>query len=243
MRSRLLLAGTQIALVGLVLLLDAGRVGAIMIDDFSTDQTVIWMGAPGSAGSQVSGAGILGGERDMVVTLVSNIGVVMAASTGTLNYAHAFNSEATGLIVWDGPDTGPLGAATLNPTGLGGVDFTNGGGEDEIAMPLLLSNLSAPMVLTAYTDAVNFSTATLLFPGNVPPQARLSALFTSFVADPGGTGADFTNIGAFSLYIDGSSTPGLAAEFAIVNPEPSTVTLLLLGILGMVAIRRCGWAP
>jgi len=211
-----------------------------MIDDFSTDQTVILVGgAPDSTSSQVSGAGILGGQRDMQMTLLSNMGVVMAASGGELTYLQAFNSGATGLIVWDGPDA----PETLSPTGLGGVDFTDGGGEDKIAMPLLFNNLSAPMTLTAYTDAVNFSMATVSFPGNVPPLARLSVLFTSFVADPGGTGADFTNIGAFSLFIDGSSTQGLTVEIDSVVPEPSTATLLLFGILGIIAIRRCGWTP
>jgi hypothetical protein len=237
MRIRLLVTGTYIALVGLVLLAGTGRAGALMIDEFSTDQTVLWLGGPGSTGSQVSGAEILGGERDMEVTLVSNIGVVMAASGGTLNYAHAFNSEATGLIVWDGPD----GAATLDPTGLGGVDFT-AGGEDKIVIPLLLSNLAAPITLTAYTDGANYSTAMLSLPGNVPPQTRLSVFFTDFSA-AAGAGADFTNIGAFSLYIDGSSTPGLVAGFESLVPEPSTATLLLFGILGIVTIRRCGWIP
>jgi len=239
MRIRLLVAGTYIALVGLGLLAGTGRAGAILIDDFSTDQMVIWLGGLGSASSQVSGAGILGGERDMEVTVVSNVGVIMAASLDTLNYAHAFTSEGTGLIVWDGPD----GAATLDPTGLGGVDFTDGGTEDKIAIPLLSSNLVAPMVLTAYTDAVNYSTATVSLPGGTPPQLRLIVLHTDFIAAPGGTGADFANIGAFSLLINGSSTPGLTAGFGSVVPEPSTATLLLFGIVGIVTIRRCGWLP
>ncbi len=238
MRIRPLVAGTYVALAGLGLLAGTGRAGALVIDDFSTDQTVILIGgAPDSTSSQISGPGILGGERDMEMTLLSSMGIVMAASGGTLNYAHAATTTGTGLIVWDGPD----GAATLDPIGLGGIDFT-AGGEDKIAIPLLVSSLAAPMILTAYTDAANYSTATLPLPGNVPPQARLSVLFTNFVA-AGGTGADFTNIGAFSLYIDGSLTQGLVAEIESMVPEPSTATLLLFGILGIVTIRRCGWLP
>ena len=241
MRIRLLAAGTYIALVGLVLLAGTGGAGAILIDDFSTDQTVIQLGgAPSSTSSQVLGSGILGGAREMEVTLLSSIGMVMAASGGTLNYAHAAVATGTGLIVWDGPD----GPAIWNPIGLGGIDFTNGGAETEVAIPLLFSDPSAPMILTAYTDGTNYSTASVSLPGNVPPLAMLSVLFTNFVAAPGGTGADFTNIGAFSLYIDGSSTQGLAVELAgVTNPEPSTATLLLFGILGIVTIRRCGWLP
>ena len=66
---------------------------------------------------------------------------------------------------------------------------------------------------------------------------------TDFIADPGGAGADFTNIGAFSLFSDGSSTQGLTAQFEYFVPEPSTAMLLPLGILGIVSIRRCGWIP
>lgn len=237
MRIRLLVAGTYVALAGLGLLAGTGGAGAILIDDFSTDQAVIWMGAPGSVNSQVSGPGILGGERDMVATLVSSVAVVMAASGNTLNYLGI--SESTGLIVWDGDD--PLDdAVTVDHTGLGGIDFTAGGG-DKIAVPLLLSNLVAPMILTAYTNAADYSTATVWLPAGASPGQRLSVLFADFVADPGGLGADFTNIGAFSLFIDGSSTQGLTVEFESVVPEPSTATLLLFGILGIVTIRRCGW--
>jgi hypothetical protein len=250
MRIRLLVAGTYIALVGLVLLAGTGGAGALVIDDFSTDLTAILvLGAPDSTSSQVSGAGILGGERDMVVTLISDPFIVMAASGNTLNYLQAGNSEGTGLIVWDGANDDPILHPTdldptgLDATGLGGVDFTDGGTEDKIAIPLLSSNLPAPMVLTAYTNGTDYSRATVLLPGGAPPQQRAIVLFTSFVADPGGAGADFTNIGAFSIFIDGSTTQGLNAEFDSVVPEPSTATLLLFGILGIVAIRRCGWVP
>jgi len=174
----------------------------------------------------------------MVVTLVSNIGIVMAASGGSLNYLHAGISEGTALIVWDGPD----GDSALDPTGLGGIDFTDSGATNNIAIPLLDNSFSAPVILTAYTDGGNYSTATVLLPGGVPPQGRLSVLFANFSVSAG-SGADFTNIGAFSLFIDGSSTPGLTAVFESVIPEPSTATLLLLGIVGIVTIRRCGWTP
>jgi hypothetical protein len=249
MRIRFLVVGTYLALAGLGVLGGAGGAGALLIDDFTTDQAVIWMGVQGTESSRVSGAGILGGERDMVVELMSSTGMAMGASLGTLNYGHFFTDVGTGLIVWDGdvddPGAGPgqhptdVDPTGLNATGLGGVDFTDGGTEDKIALPLLANNFSAPIVLTAYTDADNFSTATISLPGSAPE--RLIVFHTDFIADPGGTGADFTNIGAFSLFIDGSTTPGLSLEIEDLVPEPSTATLLLLGILGITAIRRCGW--
>ena len=56
--------------------------------------------------------------------------------------------------------------------------------------------------------------------------------------------ADFTDIGAFSLFIDGSSTSALDVELNYISaiPEPSTGALLLVGTLAIVLMRRRGWA-
>ena len=81
----------------------------------------------------------------------------------------------------------------------------------------------------------------MLLPGSVPPLQSLVVLFTDFV-DTGGSGADFANIGAFSLYINGNSTPGLAVGFDLI-PEPSTGSLLLFGILMLASIHRYRLAP
>jgi hypothetical protein len=142
------------------------------------------------------------------------------------------------VIVWDGPDASPV----VDYTGLGGVDFTAGGAEDSVVMPLLANNLSAPLVLTAYTDASNFSTVTVNSPGGVPPIVDLAVLFTDFVDVGPLGGADFTNIGAFSLFIDGSGAQDLNLELdAMTTPEPSTATLLVFGIMVLMTIRRRGW--
>jgi hypothetical protein len=239
MRIRSLVAGRCVVLAGLAVLAWAHDSEAILIDDFSTGQSLVLVTPATSASSQVSGPGILGGERDIVVTLASDFLITMIASGDSLTYGHVGSDGNTGLIVWDGPDNDPK----LDPIGLGGVDFTMGGVDDEVGISLLASNILAPITLTAYTNADDFSTATVPLPGNVPPQARLSVSFTDFVADPGGSGADFTDIGAFSLYIDGNAAPGLAVRFGIVNPEPSTATLLLLGILMLAGIRGFRWAP
>ncbi len=234
MRIRFLAAG--ILFGGLALLAWTEDSRALLIDDFSADQTLVVFAPTGFASSQVLGSGILGGERDMELTLAASVGISMAASGADLTYGQIANSQGSGRIVWDGADGDPA----VDYTGLGSADFTDGGVEDRLAIPLVIGNFSAPIVLTAYTDATNFSTATVLLPGRVPPLQSLIVLFTDF-AVAGGTGADFTDIGAFSLYIDGSSTPGLAVGFDLV-PEPSTGSLLLFGILMLASIRRYRWA-
>jgi hypothetical protein len=231
MRIRFLVAG--VLLGGLASLAWTGDSQALLIDDFSTDQGLSAISPDVFARDQISGSGILGGERDVELTLVANMGVAMTVQNGDLAYGHFGPSLGTALIVWDGGD----GSHLLDPTGLGGIDFTEGGAEDKIAIPLLSSDSSAPVTLTAYTDSANFSTATVSLPGSVPPLQSLVVPFTDFV-NAGGSGADFTNIGAFSLYIDGSSTPGLTVQLDSVTPEPSTGTLLLFGILMLASIRR-----
>jgi hypothetical protein len=232
MGIRILFGGTCI-LLGLVLACAEGA-GALVIDDFSTDQTLSIIATPGSASSQVSGAGILGGERDMLVTLDSGFFISVASGGGTLTHMQILSSTGSGLLVWDGADDDPA----VDYTGLGGLDFTEGGGENHLFVPLLFNNLSAPIVLTAYTDAANFSTATVSLPGGVPPQAEVRVFFTDFVDAGASGGADFSNIGAFSLFIDGTTTQDFNAGFGAMTPEPSSATLLLFGILVMATIRR-----
>jgi hypothetical protein len=240
MRIRLLVAGALLG--GLACLAWAEDSQALLIDDFSTDQTVVDITTTGSEYSQVSGSGILGGERDMEVTLDSDVAIAVAITGDDLIYGQLAGSRGTALIVWDGPDDDPtLDPTGLDLTGLGGIDFTDGGLDDRIIIPLVVNNLSAPITLTAYTDDGNSSTATVWLTGGAPPQTQLTVLFTNFVIAKG-TGADFTNIGAFSLFIDGSSSPGLAVGFDLI-PEPSTGTLLLFGILMLASICRYRWAP
>jgi len=212
----------------------AERAGAILIDDFTTNQTTALINTLGTSSSQVSGPGILGGERDMFVTLDLGIVMSMNAGGGALTHMQLFGSLGTGLIVWDGPDDDP----GIDYTGLGGLDFTHSGAQDKVRIPLLFNNFSAPLVLTAYTDDVNFSTATLAFPGGVPPQTDLIVRFSDFVDAGASGGAD---IGAFSLFIDGSATLNFNQGFATITPEPSTATLLAFGILVIVTVRRSGW--
>lgn len=236
MRIRLLVAG--ILFGGLALLAWTEDSRALLIDDFSTGQTLVVTTPDGSASSWISGLGILGGERDVELTLNSGVGIAMTVTDDDMTYGHFGGSLGAALFVWDGAD----GDSALDPIGLGGIDFTDSGAEDKIGIPLLVSNSSADVTLRAYTDGAHFSTATVSLPGSVPPLQSLSVRFIDFVDDGTLGGADFTNIGAFSLYIDGSSTPTLTVQLDAVVPEPSTGSLLLFGVLMLASIRRCRWA-
>ncbi len=209
---------------------------ALIIDSFDTAQSAAvippFVNTPTSV---ASGAGVLGGERDFELSLLSGQGTSLNADFGgnsMLEHGQLGASTATSLIVWDGSDGDPT---SLDPTGLGGVDLTDGGTLSGIQLVLDVNDIPAPLTLTAHTDAGNFSSVTVILPGSIPPTVSLFVPFLNFLPIAG-TGADFTNIGALSLFIDGSSAPGLDVQLELIAaanpvPEPTSLALAALGAL------------
>jgi hypothetical protein len=215
-------------------LLVAPEARSITIDAWTVDQTTTASSPAGSASTVVTGVGILGGEREISVTRTSGPVVTMSSGSGSLAYGQIAGALGTGTVIWDGVD----GGGTLDPTGLGGVDFTDGAASTAITIPILFSDLPGVLRLTAYTDGANWSQAVIGLPGNIPPdpQSALTVLFSSFSV-LGGSGADFGNIGAFVLEVDGTGHAGLDLETGtietVATPELHTVFLIGAGLAGL----------
>ncbi|MCB8944291.1 MAG: tandem-95 repeat protein [Ardenticatenaceae bacterium] len=181
----------------------------LLIDDFDVSPTQFLTVAccGGSASSALDNTGTLGGERDIETTMLTGLFGSQDVFAGPpLNSLfHSQDPLMTGWtrVVWDGDDND---AVTLDATGLGGLDFTDGGSNSGLFVQIASANGTADLTFTAYTDGTNFSEATLPVSAGTNNQSFFIP-FTSFTVQ-GGTGADFANIGAFALYIDGSSTPG-----------------------------------
>lgn len=189
-----------------------------------------------------SNASILGGERDLSLTLTGEDGMPASSllTTGTvtdtmsLSVSMGDGQQGLAEFVWDGVDS----SSTLDYTGLGGVDLT--ASYDGLDF-LFTSDVNAvTWTFYFYTDEFNYSTYTLAKPaGTSPTNVPYSPDFSSFVA-AGGTGADFSNIGAIRITTDAS----LALDSRLNNlqfsavPEPSTSVTLALGAASLLFNRR-----
>ena len=174
------------------------------LDDFNTDQAAITLTAVADVGNTVSstlsGAGILGGERDIRITMTQGAigGNRMSAtvSTGIFSLGCEPTIAGTTEIQWDGADGDAL---TLDPTGLGGFDLTGGNLQDAFQLRVASDDFPVGLTLAVYTDGANFSTATINLPGLITNQDFIIP-FTSFTTG-GGSGANFTNVGAVTLSV------------------------------------------
>jgi hypothetical protein len=230
--------------LALGLLLFAGSAAAVTIDNFG-DGTLNFVGPGGTLNDQnlQSSGIILGGDREETITNASAAGGILAGvSAGDWSYG-ALNAMGSALIIWDGASGSFPG---LDATGLGGIDFTEANAHNGIHFRISTNDIAAPLVLTVYTDATNFSTLTVNTPGGIPsgPAFDLAVEFASFSIG-GGTGADFANVGAFTLFVDGLSEPQLDLTLDVIEtgvvatvPEPNTAALFAFGLVSLAALRR-----
>ena len=115
--------------------------GTIIIDDFLTAQGPLSLTYPADVGttvsSEVAGAGILGGARDIEVALVGGSlnGTTISAVVASFAHQQGPGITGTSTTVWDGTDGN---GSVIDYTGLGGVDLTEGGLQDafELSIPV-----------------------------------------------------------------------------------------------------------
>ncbi len=225
------------AAAGLVLacLLAAGAVGPahaqVLIDDFSEAQAQLQLqdppDSPGDTdGSSQAGAGMIGGTRDLFLTWIAGgTGPVSTEVTGgSLLFDTAADSDARVLVTWDA-DSDPN---NLDAGGLGNADLTAGGTQSTLRFTVDSADAGLELVLTVYTNATDFSTSAQVLP-SVGAATDFFFPFGGFVADPGGSGADFTDVGAISLLVRGSGVnAGSALSFSAGNLDTAAPTIVAL---------------
>ena len=210
------LSSFRIAALVALLAMPLPAAAEIIIDSFSTNQAALSLTFPPSgtsASSSVSGAGIVGGERDLQIALTAGViaGNSMSAvvSSGFYSYSQDATISGSGTIQWDGTD----GSAAVDPTGLGGIDLTAGGTQDAILIRTFFDDLPISFVVEVFTDAGNASSVTVVLPGLIFSATSFVIPYSSF-ATTLGAGADFTDVGAITLTGGSSVTaPDVVLDF------------------------------
>ena len=205
---------------------DALGVPGVLIDDFSTTtQVTTATTTVRSRSSAVLAPEAIGGERDFLVQITSPTGsIALAANDVTpdvLEFTASSVANGTREVIWDGVDGN---GATLNPTGLGGVDLTGGGTGRYLEFLIGSDHVGGQLDVKIYTDAGNWSVGHVAIPDTGGAATGLVILpFTSFVTQAG-AGANFSKVGAISISISGAQAVDGQLE-VLRNYAPLTKTV------------------
>jgi uncharacterized repeat protein (TIGR01451 family) len=199
--------------------------GSIDSFDVTTQTVEVSSLVPTSNSDSVAASEAIGGERDMFVELSSGVGDVEMRvrhlNRPLLSFSADSGAEGRGVVTWDGPDND---ADQLDADGLAGYDLTENGANLGIR---LLQGADLPgglLTLRVYTDAGNFSTISQAIPQTPLGTAEVETIFWfSDFAVSAGSGADFTDVGAIELEIQG--VPSMDAqidELGMIGPTVLT---------------------
>jgi len=244
---------------------------AAPIDLFSLDQgphsdatptpadtgTIITAGVGDSVG--VGDATILGGNRDLFASLLTNGGVAtrevqIGVSGGVLDFSVDTLATGRGQIQWDGPE----GTEAIDHTGLGNHDLTAGGTLSNFKVDIIFSDGGFNFEITAYTDALNYTNISFVSTAHPVPASTLIP-FAAFetpalcgVPNPApgvllitcvGAGADMSDLGALVVDLDrfgGTTSIDLTLDGITTVPEPGTLLLIGAALLGLGGMGRRG---
>lgn len=205
-----------------------GTVGTT-IDTFTTPIPTITatLGSPAAGFGTVAEA--LGGQRDLFAQMTAGgaiDSIVFEAASNQLNINPSFTAVGRYVASWDGVDNNAL---VINPTGLGGVDLTNGGASTGIVVRIGVDKSNASGTIRLYTDATHFSDFTI---AGLPDTSgsgggTVDVLFpyASFTPGAGAAGgATFNNIGAIEFTIEATQTAmdGAATFVGTIGPTLKT---------------------
>ena len=192
----------------------ATAASAQTVDDFSTTQGPLL--APPTSWSSVTGPGILDGERDIRVELLSPTGAVTAEvnASGHLDFSSTTRGEA--VVAWDGDDLSP----SISTNGLGGIDVTTSA--DAVRLDVVSATAGTTLILEVFSGEAMSSTRAITLPA-VSSSTSFILPYSTF-APRLGAGANLTSVGAIVLTIRGESVSFVLDAVALVTAPAPTVT-------------------
>ena len=201
-----------------------GTVGT-MIDSFaSTSQFASGSLHGGKTGtSSQSTPDAIGGHRNLYVQLTSAGGAVSLGANsdfpGLLDFASDAASNGIFWVNWDGNNSN---AAVLNPTGLRQVDLTSQGASTGIELNVAGDHDNGFIMLKVFSDANDWSWASVPISntadGSLSSSGNQFVAFSNFTVG-GGTGANFSAVGAIQLAVNGANAnDGQVGPIEAVGP-------------------------
>ena len=151
----------------------------------------------------VASTSALGGRRDISLTILTGSSLTFLSANGTspneVELSVPSGVTAIGEVVWDGDND----ATTLDSSGLGGVDLSDGGTNIGILVSVLFDDRAIDVTLEVFSST-NVATYTINLPGGLDGLSNQMDVFVPF-ADFNGNTTVFTSAGAVRLSFAGAS--------------------------------------
>jgi len=170
-----------------------------------------------------SGAGILGGEREVQVEHLGGSGDVAVnidqGNSDRLEFTQAAGVTARATLRWDGSGDS---AAQLN-FGLGGIDLFSES-NDGFHVSIVAAPQPINVTFRVFSSSTNWSEYTLVIPGGISPGDYVDYLipfagpYDVFTQGQGASSeADFGNVAAIEVLIDGTLSAGADLSIAVIE--------------------------
>jgi hypothetical protein len=224
--KKLTLLGGKLALAAAMFLGISSIASATVIDDFSTVQALQEI-TSGSSTSEVGGPGILGGYRDITITIPAPDGATptnaarVEVANGVLSVGNDPFVTSVVEVLWNGQGSTGLGAA--------------GDLSDSIAIVVQVLfadlNITIDFELVDTGDNVATASQTILAESGV-----LSFNLGSFAGDP----VDTSALKSIKMTISGPSAYDIVVDMVDTTPIPEPSTMLLSGfaLLALGLLRK-----